>query len=125
MLFRSDFNIDWIKNAGRIDEIVPQGKVDVHRVYGDFCYVGLRHSYCHGWAAGPTPWLSQYVLGVKILEPGCKTVLIEPNLGDLSWVEGTFPTPYGLIKIRHEKQENGSVKSKIDAPKQVKIVRSK
>ena len=28
--FWEDFNIEWTKNAGRIDELVPEGKVDVH-----------------------------------------------------------------------------------------------
>jgi hypothetical protein len=121
--FWEDFNIDWLKNAGRIDEIVPDGKVDVHATYGDYCYKGFRHSFCHGWAAGPTPWLTEQVLGISILEPGCKVIKISPHLGNLQWVEGTFPTPFGLIKVRHDKQPDGTIKSKIDAPKTVKIIR--
>ncbi|SFL80122.1 hypothetical protein SAMN04487943_10450 [Gracilibacillus orientalis] len=53
--FWEDFNIEWLKNAARIDQLTPEGKVDVH---GDHCYVGYRHSLCHGWASGPTAWLS-------------------------------------------------------------------
>ena len=121
--FWEDFNIDWLKNAGRIDEIVPDGKVDVHATYGDYCYKGFRHSFCHGWAAGPTPWLTEHVLGISIVEPGCKVIKISPHLGNLQWVEGTFPTPFGLIKVRHDKQPDGTIKSKIDAPKTVKIIR--
>ena len=33
--FWEDFHIDWTKNAARIDELVPEGKVDVHGAYGD------------------------------------------------------------------------------------------
>lgn len=121
--FWEDFDIDWLKNAGRIDEMPTADKVDVHATYGDHCYVGFRHSFCHGWASGPTAWLSEYVLGVQILEPGCKRVRIKPNLGDLQWVEGTYPTPMGVIRIRHEKQKDGSVKSTIKAPKGVKVVK--
>ena len=62
------------------------------------------------------------MLGVKIVEPGCKAVKIEPNLGGLEWVEGTVPTPYGVIKVRHEKQADGKIKSKIEVPKGVKVV---
>lgn len=120
--FWEDFNIDWLPDASRIDELVPEGKKDIHGDFGAYCYVGLRHSLCHGWASGPTSWLSEYVLGVKVLEPGCKTVRIRPNLGDLEWVEGTFPTPYGEIKISH-KNVNGKVESEIDAPEEVRIVR--
>src|SRR5690606_37453129 len=38
--FWEHFDIDWMKNAGRIDELVPDGKIDVHGDYGDYCYVG-------------------------------------------------------------------------------------
>jgi len=121
--FWEDFDMKWLENAGRIDEITPAGKVDVHAAYGGYCYVGLRHSLCHGWASGPTSWLSQHVLGITILEPGCKKVKIEPHLGDLKWVEGSYPTPLGVIWVRHEKQADGSIKSEIKAPKGIKIVR--
>ena len=121
--FWEDFNIEWTKNAGRIDELVPEGKVDVHRSYGDYCYKGFRHSLCHGWASGPTAWLSRHVLGVQVLEPGCRKVRIEPHLGNLKWVEGTFPTPHGDIRIRHEIGADGKVKSDIQAPEGVEIVR--
>jgi hypothetical protein len=119
--FWEDFNLDWLPNAGRIDELVAPGKRDIHGDYGAYCYKGFRHSLCHGWASGPTAWLSQNVLGVQILEPGCKRVKIEPQLGDLAWVEGTFPTPQGVIKIRHEKLANGKLKSDVQAPPGIKI----
>lgn len=121
--FWEDFNIDWKENASRIDEIVPEGKVDVHGVYGDYCYKSYRHSLCHGWASGPTPWLTRYVLGVNVLEPGCKKIKIEPHLGDLEWVEGTFPTPQGIIEIKHRKNADGKIATSVKAPKGVKIVR--
>lgn len=121
--FWEDFNIDWIPNAARIDELVPSGKKDIHGDFGAYCYKGFRHSLCHGWASGPTSWLSQFVLGVEVLEPGCKKVRIVPHLGDLKWVEGTFPTPYGIIKIRHELQQDGTIKSDIDAPSTIEVIR--
>ena len=121
--FWEDFNIDWMENAARIDELVPEGKVDVHSSYGGYCYVGFRHSFCHGWASGPTAWLSRYVLGVQVLEPGCRKVKIEPHLGNLNRVEGSFPTPYGVIRIKHEKQANGKVRSDIQVPEGVELVK--
>ena len=121
--FWEDFNIEWTKNAARIDELVPDGKVDVHRTYGDYCYKGFRHSLCHGWASGPTAWLSRHVLGVEVVEPGFKKVRIVPNLGNLNWVEGTFPTPLGVIKIRHEKGQDGKIRSDIQVPEGVELVK--
>lgn len=119
--FWEDFNMDWLPNAARIDELVPEGKKDIHGDYGDYCYKGFRHSLCHGWASGPTSWLSEYVLGVQVVEPGCRAVRITPHLGDLKWVEGTFPTPQGVITIRHEKGADGKVKSEVKAPDGVKV----
>ena len=121
--FWEDFNLDWVPNAGRIDELVPQGKKDIHGDFGNYCYKGFRHSLCHGWASGPTPWLSQCVLGIEVVEPGCKVIKIEPHLGDLQWAEGTFPTPMGILKVRHDKQPDGSIQSKVDAPAGVQIIK--
>ena len=121
--FWEDFDVDWLKNAARIDELTPAGKIDVHRTYGDYCYKGYRHSLAHGWASGPTAFLSEYVLGVQIVEPGCKVVRVEPHLGDLEWVEGTVPTPYGVIRVRYDKRPDGTVRSKIEAPKGVKVIK--
>lgn len=121
--FWEDFNIEWLNNAGRIDELPVEGKVDVHSTYGDYCYVGLRHSYCHGWASGPTAWLSANVLGIKILAPGCEKIAIEPQLGDLEWVEGTYPTPKGIIRVRHEKLKNGEIKSDVQLPAGIKVLK--
>ena len=121
--FWEDFNMKWLDNAARIDELVPEGKVDIHKAYGDYCYKGYRHSFCHGWASGPTTWLSAHVLGVKVLEPGCRKVAIEPHLGRLKWAKGTFPTPYGVIRISHKVGADGKVVSDIQAPDGVEIVK--
>ena len=121
--FWEDFDLEWTRNAGRIDAFVPEGKKDIHGDFGAYCYPGFRHSFCHGWASGPTAWMSTHVLGVEILEAGCKRVRITPHLGRLQWAEGTFPTPYGQISIRHERRADGSVKSSIKAPKGVKVVK--
>lgn len=120
--FWEDFNMDWIKDAAPIDELVPAGKIDIHGAYGAYCYIGFRHSLAHGWASGPTPWLTEHVLGITVVAPGCKVVKIEPHLGDLTFAEGTFPTPYGLIKVKHTKLANGKIKTKISKPRQVKVI---
>jgi len=120
--FWEDFNMDWLKNAAPIDELVPEGKIDIHGAYGAYCYIGFRHSLCHGWASGPTPWLTEHILGISIVSPGCKVVRIVPHLGNLTFAEGTFPTPYGLIKVSHTKLANGKIKTVISKPAQVKVI---
>lgn len=122
--FWEDFDINWMENASRIDEVPQIGKKDIHAEYGDYCYKGLRHSLCHGWASGPTAWLSSHVLGIQPLEPGCKKVKISPNLGSLNFAEGTFPTPYGLIRVKHTKGQDGKIVSEIETPDEIEVVRS-
>ena len=119
--FWEDFDLDWMKNAGPIDELVPEGKKDIHGDFGKFCYTQFRHSLCHGWASGPTAFLSEYVLGVNILEPGCKKIQIIPHLGDLKWVKGTYPTPHGVIHISHEVVK-GKVITKVSGPGEIEII---
>ena len=121
--FWEDFNLDWVDNVGRIDEFVPAGKKDIHGDFGAYCYPGFRHSFCHGWASGPTAWMSQHVLGIEPLEPGCRKVSVKPHLGNLEWAEGTCPAPMGNIYVKHVRQADGSVKSIIKAPKGVKVVK--
>jgi hypothetical protein len=62
-------------------------------------------SYAHGWSAGVTSMLQAYVLGVTPLEPGFRRFRVAPRLGDLAWVEGAVPTPFGPIGVRAERRD--------------------
>ncbi|MDN3664009.1 hypothetical protein ACFFU1_18005 [Algibacter miyuki] len=119
--FWEGFNITEGKISGRIDEVPTENKSDIHKDFGAFCYVGLRHSLCHGWASGPTSWLTQHVLGVNVLDGG-NTIKLEPHLGDLEFVNGTFPTKFGVLKVGHKKESNGKITTSIDAPKGLKVI---
>ncbi len=119
--FWEDFDVKWLEDSAGIDCVVPEGKKCVHGDFGKHCYEGFRMSLCHGWAGGPTPFLSEKIGGIEILEPGCKKVKICPNLGDLEWIDVKYPTPYGLISIFAQKV-NGEVVTKIDAPQPIEIV---
>ena len=56
--FWEDFNMDWLEGSGRIDELDPTKK-DIHGDHGAFCYVGYRHSLCHGWSAGVAKFIKE------------------------------------------------------------------
>ncbi|MBT34571.1 MAG: alpha-L-rhamnosidase [Thalassobius sp.] len=120
--FWEDFNIEWMENSARLDEFTPEGMNDIHGSFGDYCYPSYRHSLCHGWASGVTAWMTENVLGITIVEAGCKTIKIEPNLGNLEWAEGTFPTPLGIVKVKHTKLPNGKIESEIDVPEGIKVI---
>lgn len=117
--FWEDFYVGWLKNAARIDEPVPEGKIDIHGAYGNFCYKNFRHSLCHGWASGPCPFLTYYVLGVRALSADIYE--IKPDLGGLEWVKGTVPTPYGIIEIS-AKNEDGKLVVDYKAPEGITVI---
>ena len=121
--FWEDFSVAWTNNATRLDEMPVVGKKDIHGDFGEFCYPGYRHSFCHGWSSGPAAWCINHVLGLEALDVGGRTVRVKPFLGDLAWAEGALPTAQGVVRVRHERRPDGTIDTKIDAPKGVKIVR--
>lgn len=119
--FWEDFDINWMKNACPIDEIPDKNRSDVHADNGAFCYKGLRHSLCHGWSSAPTAFLAEEVLGITILEPGCKKIRIRPSLGNLTFAKGTYPTPYGVISVSCKKV-NDKTSFSYSAPDEITII---
>ena len=97
--FWEDFDLDWTRNAFGIDSLPVPGKDDIHGDFGRHCYLGLRHSLCHGWAGGPTAFLSEKVLGIRPAAPGFTQVRIEPEPAGLKRLEGSHPTPFGEIEL--------------------------
>lgn len=62
-------------------------------------------SLCHAWGASPIYLLGKYYLGVSPTKPGYEEYEIRPVLGDLEWMEGTVPTPFGKISICMDKKK--------------------
>ena len=118
--FWEDFSLDWVENSAPINEIVPEGKRDIHGDFGAYCYTLFRHSLCHGWSSGPCPYMTHYVLGIRAIN--ATTYEIDPELGDLEWARGTYPTAWGLIEVEARKTEEGIAIS-VSAPEEINIVR--
>src|SRR5690554_2806441 len=74
--FWENFNYNERFNAVAIDQLPDESKFNIHSDGGDYCYIGLRASLCHGLASGPTSWLTNHVLGIQVIEPGCKVLRI-------------------------------------------------
>ncbi len=100
--FWEHFEVDWIKNAARIDEIVPPGKHDLHGEYGSGCFKSYRNSFCHGWSAMPAEWLVRNICGIKFLD--ANTITFEPNLCGLDFVEAAIPAKNGEISVKITKE---------------------
>lgn len=116
-------NLDWsdTANASRIDEIVPTGKTDIHADCGAYCYKGLRMSLCHGWASGPTPWLTRHILGIEPVQSPLMKYSITPHLVGCTRAKGSLPTPLGAISVNHRRLANGKIVSEVSAPQGVII----
>ncbi len=119
--FWEDFDMDWLKDDPLPITALPGlNKKYIHPDYGKFCYVGLRHSLCHGWSSGFISLFNRYILGVEIIEPGFKKIRIEPHLCGLTKVEGIIPTVYGEIYIKHE-LINGKIETELKLPKGISV----
>eukprot|EP01117_Protostelium_nocturnum_P000475 TRINITY_DN1054_c0_g1_i1.p1 TRINITY_DN1054_c0_g1~~TRINITY_DN1054_c0_g1_i1.p1 ORF type:complete len:829 (-),score=197.60 TRINITY_DN1054_c0_g1_i1:55-2490(-) len=99
---------------------------DKHRDYTGTCWeqhpiIGQWQnfiSHAHAWSSGSTALITKYVLGVWPTSPGFATYSVKPNLGNLTWAEGTIPSPKGNIVV-HWKLENSpkQFSIRVEAPK--------
>jgi hypothetical protein len=77
----------------------------------------LADSSAHAWSTGPTPALSQYVLGVAPAAPGYATWTVRPEPGNLRWAQGVVPTPHGSISVRWRRNAHKSLVLTLQAPR--------
>ena len=49
--------------------------------------------------------LGRYYLGVEPTRAGYEEYTVKPSLGDLTWMEGDVPTPYGKIHVAMNEKE--------------------
>lgn len=73
-------------------------------------------SYNHGWSGGPLTLMSQYIAGVQPINDGFSEVLIQPQMGNLKWINCTVPHRYGLIELKLVKDNNNQLKAEINLP---------
>ncbi len=116
--FWEDFDVEWLNGSGRIDEEPKAGEKDLHGDYGKFCYKGLRHSFCHGWASGIVAFAVEKLVGLEILEAGFKKVRIKPNLCGLKSLKAKIPTPYGAIVV-----DCSTKGTKVTLPEHIELVK--
>lgn len=112
--FWEDFDVNWLNNSGRIDEITPKDKNDLHGDFGSFCYIGFRKSLCHGWSVGPISFLIEEVAGLNFNDDQTK-LTISPKLGNLKYVNVCVPTRFGDVKVYITKDV------KVEAPKGITV----
>lgn len=116
--FWEDFDINWLNNAAPITRLPEKGEIDVHGQYGAYCYIGYRHSLCHGWSSGPIAYIMRLIMGFEPLAAGCKRVRIRPDLCGLKFANAKIPVPGGVIEV-HAKE---GAKPIIKAPRGIKVI---
>ncbi|MGH1563957.1 alpha-L-rhamnosidase C-terminal domain-containing protein [Mumia sp. DW29H23] len=78
--------------------------------------LGAYTSQSHGWAAAPTNFLTQEVLGVTPTEAGFREFEVAPTPVDgLSWAQGAVPTPHGTITTAWRTDKRG-LRVAVEAP---------
>jgi hypothetical protein len=79
--------------------------------------LGSYTSLSHGWAAGPTLYLTNEVLGVRPTAGGFDRFEVLPHPdGSLPWAEGSVPTPHGDITAAWRRGQDGGLAVQVAAP---------
>lgn len=81
-------------------------------------YSSYRMSLCHAWSSTPVKWITEYVLGVKALEPGFASIEFNPiPMNGMTSCHGSVPTPHGVIKAQWQIGKDGVIGKEIELPK--------
>jgi hypothetical protein len=129
--FVSTFELDAFAGNGRVDDALELLKRTWgHMLQGDSTgtfwenislaggpQLGSYTSYSHGWAAGPTSFLTNTVLGVKPTAPGFSQFTVTPHVpSGLNWAQGRVPTPKGAIYAAWKRSRDGRLTVAVSAP---------
>ena len=118
--FWEEFDLEWMKNSAPVTAFPRRGETDIHGDFGMHCYKGYRKSLCHGWSAGPVPFLFEKILGIRFLSAGGKELEIRPHLGPLAYAEGTYPTACGKLEVSCRKA-GGKTEVFVKAPAEIRV----
>jgi len=84
--------------------------------------IGWTRSTAHGWSSAPAAYLPMHVLGIRPLEPGYRTFVVDPVPGDLAWARGTVVTPHGPIHASWRRNTDGCLQIECIAPAECRRV---
>jgi len=63
-------------------------------------YGTFQRTESHAWSACPAEFLTKRLIGLEIVEPGCRRVRLSPRLpAGLERYEVSYPTPLGPIRV--------------------------
>ena len=121
--FWEDFDMEWLKdNPTDLEAMPDNSRKNIHADYGKFCYLGLRHSLCHGWSCGFIDFFYRHILGVIPVESGYKKIKINPHMCGMSFAEGKISTKHGIISVKHS-VVGGKIETALILPDGVTLVK--
>ena len=119
--FWEGFNVEWMENACGITERSKEGQKDIHGDFGECCYIGYRHSLCHGWSCGVLAYFIEYLVGFKLDNGDCTRFTLKPNLCGLKHVQCKIPTARGVLEIEFT-QKDGEIERRLHIPEGMTLV---
>lgn len=81
------------------------------------CICSNYVSMAHGWATGPTPALTNYVLGLKSTGVGGSSWRYQPHLSGLSFAQGRLATPAGTLGASWHVDNEGRLRAQLSVPR--------
>ncbi len=109
--FMSFYLFEVWHDMGRLDLILER----IRKVWGAMIRQGSTtawetypntRSFAHAWSAAPAYVLGKHLLGVERKSEGFSTIQLQPPQTELSWAEGSIPTPYGRIDVSWAQEDN-------------------
>ena len=79
-------------------------------------FKGFMRSHSHAWSSCPAEFLIRNLIGLEILEPGCRKVRLLPHETSFDYT-AAFPTPLGTIEVKRKDGKTG-----ITVPEEIKSV---
>lgn len=73
-------------------------------------------SHAHGWGAGPTTTLTEFVVGLSVVDVQGSRWRIQPLYGDLETAEGGFTTGLGKFRAAWVRGDDGGVELTFGVP---------
>ncbi|MHB0897741.1 MAG: family 78 glycoside hydrolase catalytic domain [Spirochaetales bacterium] len=120
--FYSHFLHAALARAGRVGDILLNIKkrwepmlADGGGTFWESWQLTKATSRCHAFSATPVYDLSTYVLGLRPTAPGFARFEVRPWFGNLAWVEGSMPTPAGLLCLNW-RRERGRIELEVAVP---------
>ncbi len=72
---------------------------------GQFAFQGIYMSHAHGWATGPAPALTFYVLGIRPHSSGGRKYLVAPQIAELKFCNGSLAFGKGSVHVAWSVQD--------------------